>query len=323
MNIFKHFVFVISLMFCSVSFAKLEDHFKQATGKGDHHKMRNIDFIYMINLDKRPEKYAMSINQFEKYGIYPYRFSAVNGWELSIDDINDVGLKYKKGMTPLMATTYLPEANGKPTHEKMSTYGRTYFCHCMAPGAIGCALSHISVLQDAYDSGYEVIWVMEDDVEVLSDPNILSDLIDDLNAVVGKKNWDVLFTDYNYRIGVKKYLPAYGAAKRPDMDCSDKERFSRKYTKSYAISKNFRSVSARFGTHSMIISRSGIKKLLSYAKTHNIYLPYDLDNYLIPGIKRYALKRDIVTNMLGSISDIGVNHPGSQEIISKEEELSN
>jgi hypothetical protein len=30
-----------------------------------------------------------------------------------------------------------------------------------------------------------------------------------------------------------------------------------------------------------------------------------------------------VTNMLGSISDIGVNHPGSQEIISKEEELSN
>jgi GR25 family glycosyltransferase involved in LPS biosynthesis len=303
-----HMLLATLLLSTVFSYAKMEDHLKKAEGKDGNHSMRNIDFIYMINLDKRPEKYAMSIEQLEKYGITPYRFSAVNGWELSVEDINDVGLKYEKGMTPLMATTYPIEANGKQSHELMSTYGKTYFCHCMARGAIGCALSHISILQDAYDSGYQTIWVMEDDIEVLENPNILSDLIEELEATVGKGNWDVLFTDYDYRKNVGEYLPAYGAAKRPDMDCSQKERYSDKYTKTYPVGNNFRRTAARFGTHSMIISRSGIKKLLKFAKEHQIYLPYDLDNYLIPNIKRYGLNRDIVTNMLGSISDIAVNH---------------
>jgi len=70
--------------------AGLQDHFKKAEGKSDIHKTRNIDFIYMINLDERPEKWQMSIAQLASYGIIPYRFSAVNGWELSLEDINDV-----------------------------------------------------------------------------------------------------------------------------------------------------------------------------------------------------------------------------------------
>ncbi|MFI5334690.1 MAG: hypothetical protein ACHQT8_05960 [Chlamydiales bacterium] len=31
-------------------------------------------------------------------------------------------------------------------------------------------LSHLSILQDAFDSGYETIWVMEDDIEVVRNP---------------------------------------------------------------------------------------------------------------------------------------------------------
>jgi len=296
------FVFCISIIFSS----SIENHFKKATDKGANHAMRNIDFIYMINLDRRPEKYQMSIEQFAKYNIIPYRFSAVNGWELTIDAIHDVGFKYKPGMTPLLATTYV-EINGKKksSHEFMKEYGKTYFCHCTAPGAIGCALSHISILQDAYDSGYETIWVMEDDIEILKNPQMLSDLIDELDHTVGKENWDVLFTDNDYRIGVQKYLPAYGRAKRPDMDCSLAARFQDQYTKTHKISSNFHTVAARFGTASMIIRRSGIIKLLSFSKVNGIFLPYDLENQLPPGIKRYGLTFDVVTNMLNSLSDIG------------------
>lgn len=209
-------------------------------------------------------------------------------------------------MTQLMATTFPKEIDEiYSSHEFMKDIDKTYFCHCILPGAIGCALSHISILKDAYDSGYETIWVMEDDIEVLQNPHLLSTLIDDLDNLVGKGNWDVLFTDYDYRIGVLEYLPAAGAQKRPDMDCSIEARYNDRYVKRVPINEIFHKVPARFGTSSMIIRRSGIKKLLEWSLTRNIYLPYDLENYLPEGIQRYGLSFDIVTNMLNSLSDIG------------------
>ena len=81
-----------------------------------------------------------------------------------------------------------------PLDEMMSVPGRTYFAHHMSQGAIGCVLSHLSVLQDAIDSGYKTIWVMEDDVEVVQDPRTLSGLIAALDGS-GKEKWDILFTD--------------------------------------------------------------------------------------------------------------------------------
>ncbi len=289
----------------SLFFAGVLDHVKKAEGKSLNHAMEGIDFIYMINLDKRPEKFLQASSQLTSYGIHPYRFSAVNGWELSLEVINDVGLRYKPGMNSLFATSYPLEGEGLPSHGFMREDGGAYFVHCMAYGTIGCALSHISVLKDAWDSGYETIWVLEDDVVALKDPREISTLIEKLDALVGKENWDVFFTDRDYRSSSGGYVVAYGAAKRPDMDCSYEERYSEKYTVNTVISDDFCKIGARFGTHSMVIRRSGIKKLLDFAEAHQIYLPYDLDNYLAPGINRYGLCYDLVTNMLHSLSDNG------------------
>lgn len=193
----------------------------------------------------------------------------------------------------------------------MAEEGRSYFVHCLAKGPIGICLSHISVLKDAWDSGYETIWVMEDDIEVIQNPHLLSTLIDQLDDLVGKENWDVLFTDQDIRGSDGQYIPAYGMAKRPDMDCSIQERYSEKYTMKQDISPDFRRISARFGAHSMIIRRSGIQKLLDFAKQHQIFLPYDMDNYLALGLKRYAVTTDVVTNLLNPLSDNG--RPGYQD----------
>lgn len=149
MKLYRHFwclslPYLFSFLFCSLTYASLEDHLKKAEGKEDgHHSMRNIDFIYMINLDRRPEKFAMSKQDLEKYGINPYRFSAVSGRDLSLKAIYEVGLKYQPGMTPLLATTYVEvEGNKIPSHKFMDTYGETYFCHCLALGPIGCSLTN-------------------------------------------------------------------------------------------------------------------------------------------------------------------------------------
>lgn len=318
--------FLITLIYCSLlyttldrsrleaaSLGQLEEQnataggivawLKKAIGKSNFHKMRNIDFIYMINLDQRPEKYAQASAELHEYGIYPYRFSAVNGWELSLQAINDVGLKYAAGMEPLLATSYPIEMNGKPVHEYMSQIDRAYFVHGMAKGTIGCSLSHISILKDAWDSNYETIWVMEDDITVLRDPHALSDLIDRLDELVGKDNWDVLFTDQDYRLTETEYLIASGAAERPDMDCSIAARYASRFTAKEQISPDFRKISARFATHSMIIRRSGIKKLLEWSFAHQIFLPYDLENYLLPDINRYSLTYDVVSNLFNALTD--------------------
>lgn len=209
-------------------------------------------------------------------------------------------------MTALMSSTFPSELDGKATsHEFMKHYGKTYFCHCVTRGQIGCSLSHISVLKDAWDAGYETIWVLEDDIEVLQDPNSISTLIAELDALIGNGNWDVLFTDQHYRRADGRYEIATGATKRPDLNCSPEERYSEKYVTNQVISPNFKKVSARFGTHSMIIRRTGIQKLLNFAIKHQIYLPYDLENYLIDDLHRYSFTFDIVTNMLNSLSDIG------------------
>lgn len=280
------------------------DHLKKAEGKSDIHTMRNIDFIYTINLDQRPEKYANCCQQLNPYGIYPYRFSAVNGWELTLETINDIGLKFTPGMKGgFLGTSYLPDGNFQPHHEIIGTPGQAYFCHCMARGTIGIVLSHVSVLQDAYDSGYETIWVMEDDVDVVGDPRKLSELIDKLDKKVGADQWDILFTDQDIRGVDGKYIPAYeiDPRGRPNFTPANKAQYSIRRQ----IDRNFRRIGARFGAHSMIIRRSGIEKILKFMKQYDVYFPYDMDFYLPDGIVLYNVMKDVVSNQARAISDNG------------------
>ena len=288
-------------------FGGFENHIKKVLNKPDIHQMRNIDFIYMINLDQRPEKFAKSFSQLDSYGIYPYRFSAVNGWELSLNAINDVGVKFELGMQEgIWGTSYVMQ-NGEivPEHEIMHVPGKTYFVHCMGRGTIGIALSHLSILKDAYDSGYQTIWVMEDDIEVLSDPNVIPGLIDKLDQLVGKKGWDILFTDIDFRDREGQHIAAGGYAPRPNFIPSDPNKFAKRED----ISPDFRKIGARYGAHSMIVRRSGMRKILKFIRKYSIFLPYDMDNILPPNIQMYSLTYDVVSQLTHAISDNGTPPP--------------
>src|SRR5207237_6014250 len=86
-------VFTLSL------FGELADNVKKGRNKAEGSQIRGIDFIYVINLDKRPEKWANVLRQLQLYGVEPYRFSAVNGWEdLTLEIINDVGVQLQPWM---------------------------------------------------------------------------------------------------------------------------------------------------------------------------------------------------------------------------------
>lgn len=255
------YLVLVCVLSVNVFYADVEDHLKKIENKSDSHKMRNIDFIYVINLDQRPEKFESCLNELTPYGINPYRFSAVNGWELTLEAINDLGIKYDPWMKPgIWGTSYLPQEGGEFHHEVIHVPGRTYFSHCMSRGAIGIALSHLSILQDAYDSGYNAIWVMEDDIEVMQNPHILSDLIDELDDLVGKNGWDILFTDRDTKDNKGNNVPCSSFAARPNYTPSNQGRFA----EVQVLSPNLRKIGSRYGAYSMIVRRSGMKKMLRF-----------------------------------------------------------
>lgn len=293
---FLYLIFAIA----SISHAGIETYFKKAENKSDFHKIQGIDFIYVINLDPRPEKYEKTMDAFRPYNINPYRFSAVNGWQLSFAALDELGIIFDASMPEGPIASVYRHVDGEEfhSHEIMKTPGVCYYCHSLSRGAIGCILSHLSVLQDAYDSGYRTVWVMEDDVNVVSNPHELSSLIQDLDRA--DPAWDVLFTDNEIK-GANGPIPCTVIRPRPLVHLHPLEYYLRRN----AVTKDIWEIGMRFGATSMIIRRSGIEKILNYFKTYKLFFPYDIDYFYVPTIRLYAMNRDIVTNIAAGISDNG------------------
>ncbi len=303
------YIFVsLHLFSLSCCFAALEDRLKKVENKTERCQLKNIDFIYLINLDQRPEKLTSCMLQLTPYGIHPHRFPAIYGWNLPHEALNDVGLKFLPGMTfgskAEAGVTLLPltSAANQPlqaTHLNASCYGRVCFFHRTTPGAIGCTLSHLSILQDAYESGYQTIWVMEDDIVVHQDPTSLTNFIDQLDSLVGPTGWDILYTDdEHFKLGDQ--IPFVW---RPDTPSPSHPFLARRTS----VGKEFAKIGMRYRTHSMIVRRSGMKKILDYEKSHGIFLPFDHDLAFIPDMNLYILKHNIVSHY-DVISDTGSKH---------------
>ncbi|MCP5492323.1 MAG: glycosyltransferase family 25 protein [Chlamydiales bacterium] len=292
-------IFIFPLVF---AYADLVDHYKPAIGKDGSRSIRNVDFIYIINLDQRPEKYKSCLEKLAPYNIKPYRFSAVNGWELKLETINDVGVKLTPEMTKnFLGTVYLSETQIKPRDAVIGEIGRTYFCHKMPRGSIGIVLSHLSILHDAFQSGYETIWVMEDDIEVIRDPRLISDYIEKLDRLVGPDGWDILFTDQNTKNKDGQYVHCKSYANRPNFEPKNPNIF----TLCKPLGRNFFKIGARYGAYSMIVRRSGMKKLLDFFDKHKVFLPFDMDFYLPQGIQLFTVSQDIVSTEPRALSDNG------------------
>ncbi len=292
---------VVFLFFMLPLFGGIEDYFKKAVNKSGSHSMRAIDFVYVINLDKRTEKYARTMDALEPFNITPYRFSAVNGWQLSHQALNDLGIIFQEGMAPgPIATVFRLDTDGKEynSYEVMKEIGVAYYCHSLSRGAIGCLMSHLSILQDAYDSGYQTIWVMEDDIKIVRDPNEISVHVDTLNSET--PNWDVLFTDCEIKGGDGKPVPCACIRPRPNFQVQPLQY----YLNRTPLNSHMTKIGMRFGSASMVVNRSGMKKILDFFKTYKVYFPYDIDYFIVPGINLYMMNYDIVTNISGGESDV-------------------
>ena len=259
-----------------------------------------IDYIYLINLDKRTDRLDAALKALNTYGILPYRFSAIYGQDLSAETLKAIALRYSQSMTQNHWATVITE-QGTLEYEflRPSTIYKPIFSEWMNLGAIGCALSHLSVLQDAYDASYETIWVLEDDIEIKKDPHEITDLIEKLDSLTNGL-WDILYTDCDqYQEGslLKEKLWWMW---RPDLDSFNQRNFIHQNK----ISPDFIKIGSRSRTHSMVIRRSGIKKILEHFKNHHFFLPIDHEIAFAENIQLYMPLYPVVTYNKENPSDI-------------------
>lgn len=290
-------IFWLLLLWIVPIFAGIEDHYRKLENKTAGFGVKNIDYIYMINLDQRPERWLSCKLQLEPYGIYPQRFPGIYGWTIPVSVLTDIGLKFQPGMWP--GSEYVlhfePNGNGERTYIPLNgaAYGKTVFSGWTVIGTIGCTLSHLSVLHDAYTSGYETIWVLEDDIRVVKNPRLLSDLIEELDALVGEEGWDVLYTDYDYLM-VDKNRDLHSQIPmmwRPDMPFLNINILA----EHHPVGDKFMKIGSRARAHSIIYRRCGIKKILDFYREHNNFLPYDQELALVPGIKTFIVLDTVVS----------------------------
>jgi GR25 family glycosyltransferase involved in LPS biosynthesis len=215
-----------------------------------------VNCIYVINLDERPEKWQRMKALLDERGLKANRVSAINGWKLPAQVIKELVGPYEIRMSP---------------------------------GAFGCLLSHVSAIKDAYDRGFDLIWIMEDDVAFIEDFSQISSILKQLSEI--DKDWDAFFTDTESRNNQGVYVPSVGSNFRPDQKHPPHSYFLKKTRINHDIMK----IHQRFGMYSFFLTKKGIKKVLDYFTHVHLWSDFDVDFHYVPNLREYSATRDIVS----------------------------
>lgn len=259
------FVFIwIFSPFISYADSPLNDYLFNIEIENENSGMNIIDCVYVINLEKRSDKWIRTKEALNKYLIYPNRVNAFNGWLMTQE-------------------------------EKQNLFG-TYPI-ILRGGEIGCLISHISVIRDAYQRGYECIWVCEDDIAIYESPHKLRRILTKLYSLI--PDWDVLYTDIDSKDSEGNRVPSISSLFRPDQQYHSLDY----YTTTKQIHKDILEIRQRFGAYSMLISRRGIEKILNYFSNVYLWASYDVDIHYIPSIKEFSLTRDLISIDFNQPSD--------------------
>jgi hypothetical protein len=128
-----------------------------------------FDMTYVINLDKRKDRWEHMEVQLKNSGINNY--------------------------TRMSATVVSDKQTKDIPHHKFKMHNiQERFKKDYVKGAVGCRRSHLRCIQDAKEKGYEKILILEDDVEI--NPAIHSDLSSNLPSI---SDWQMLYFGGDYQ----------------------------------------------------------------------------------------------------------------------------
>lgn len=246
----------------------LEKYLKSFQISENKSGIAGVDCIYVINLDKRREKWDRMKKLCEEQGLKINRVSGINGWKIPFEICKELAGPY-------------------PVR--------------MRGGSLGCLLSHISVIKDAWERNFEVIWVMEDDLEFIEDIQWIPYLLGKLNKI--DPYWDIFFTDVDSKDKNGNHLLSLSSDFRFDQDHYPLEY----YIEKIPVDEDIMMIRQRFGMYSFLITRRGMEKVLDYFTHVYLWTAVDIDIHYIPYIREYSARKDIISVWCNSIfSDTGV-----------------
>lgn len=206
--------------------------------------------IYWINLASSEKRKIKFEKQLEKYGLdNTYRVEGIDGINLNLNDYN-----IKENLTKF---------------------------------ELGCTLSHIKAIQEAYINNQEYVLVMEDDCNfdyVKYQKHTIKELIDIMEEK--NKDWDLL---------------QLATCNRPDHNI----RLSQSHD---YICKKFRNCTTCY-----LINKKGMEKIIGFK--NKIYT--QADYYLYDGINSYYLTKPYFTYNYSSQCPSAVHNMGNESKITQ------
>lgn len=242
------------------------------------------DKIYVISLDRTPERYAYVKKQFDKQGLKCERFSAVDGNLITVRDQRENVIVPWQEIGP-------PKGyyRGAILEIGYPFYKDAEFCYItdrclLRTGELGCAMSHRAVWADVVRNRYKKVVIFEDDVTLLDGfrqnfSKIMKNLPND---------FDIFFLDIAVRpheLGDTYFLqPNFWLSKFFNTQ-------SYYYAKLRLCNKDITS------THAYVITYESAKNLLK--KTKVIHVPIDT-SIMFSGLNLYISKVKILTSNLNN-----------------------
>lgn len=215
----------------------------------------SYDMVYVINLDRSPERYEKVKEQLNSFGIECRRFSAIDGHQVKLKNLQTeeefFGIDIKNKFAQIKkSVTYKVTCN--PSEENPAEFnyiGSTNHLRLtLSSGELGLWCSSVMLWKDIVNNDYKNIIVFEDDIIIKVDnfKQKLNDFITHIPAT-----YDLAYIDMHHDRGTEIFL--------------DNNPYVSKFSDD----------SLGWGTWSMIYNNKAIKSLLSLE-----HYSYSLDGFL-------------------------------------------
>ncbi|XP_065085939.1 glycosyltransferase 25 family member [Ochlerotatus camptorhynchus] len=135
--------------------------------KGIPKDKMDVSHIYMINLERRPERRNKMFNNFNELGLDVDFFPAVDGRQLNDEKLQKIGIKFLSG------------------------YADPYHNRPMTMGEIGCFLSHYYIWEKMVTLNQQEVLILEDDIRF--EPYFkrrVDQVLEDARRIGG---WDLIY----------------------------------------------------------------------------------------------------------------------------------
>ncbi|KRF98362.1 uncharacterized protein Dwil_GK27803 [Drosophila willistoni] len=144
----------------------LLDYFQESVQLPEKSKL-TLDHIYMINLDRRPERRQKMENLFDELGLNVEHFSAVDGKQLNSERLQEMGIQFLSG------------------------YEDPYHHRAMTMGEIGCFLSHYNIWKQMLELNQKEVLILEDDIRF--EPYFTGNALRVINQARNAVEYDLIY----------------------------------------------------------------------------------------------------------------------------------